>query len=268
MNGWSKAVAIVLAGAWSSSGALAQQTCGGSRCCGSSNVSLAAYTPQEHGEHGEHGEHSGQGKDEMQAASQEQPPRAASKLPVCPVMGNPVDFSISSMTEAGPVYFCCPMCLEAYGKSPAKYAKQVAAQRAFLAKMKRVQVNCPVTGNPIDGKTIATIDGEVVSFCCTDCVSKYEGDPKQFKAKLEASYTYQTVCPVTGAAIDATMFVDMPTGERIYVCCPGCDKKILENPAKYAPKLAAQGINLDLKKLAGAKDDAAAGHAGHDHGHP
>ena len=56
----------------------------------------------------------------------------------------------------------------------------------------------------------------------------------------------------------------LATGQTVYYCCKGCDKKFLANPAKYAPKLAAQGVTINVEKLtkAGGK-----GHDGHDHDH-
>ncbi len=199
---------------------------------------------------------------------QGQAEQKGSKLPLCPIMGNPVNFLVQTMTDEGPVYFCCPGCIDKYEKNPAKYAKQTKAQRAAAKKMKRVQVICPVSGEPIDGKTSVTSGGKGVSFCCPDCAAKYEKDPAKYAAKLEASYTYQTRCPVMGGKVNPTSFTDLPTGERIYFCCQGCESKLLKSLEKYAPKLAAQGIKIDVKKLKAAtneKDKASQKKAGHDH---
>ncbi len=188
--------------------------------------------------------------------------KAAAKLPHCPVMDEPIDFSVQTMTKDGPVYFCCKMCIDRLKQSPAKYASKVTAQREALAKMDRVQVGCPISGKPIDGKTFAEVDGKRVDFCCPGCMAKYKKDPAAYQAKLLASYTYQTKCPVAGEKIIASSFVDLATGQRVFFCCPGCDKRFLADPGKYAPKLAAQGVHVDLKKLKAGKD----AHAGHDHG--
>ncbi len=195
------------------------------------------------------------------------------KLPLCPVMGEPIDFNVKTMTDEGPVYFCCAGCVEKFQKDPAKYQKQTEAQRAALKKMEHVQVTCPVTGNPVDGKTFAMIEGQGVSFCCADCVSKYQQDVAKYRAKLEASYTYQVRCPVMGGKIDPGSYTDLPTGERVYFCCQGCETKLLKDPAKYAPKLAEQGVHIDVRKLEAAlakkdKDGQTSGghdHKGHDH---
>ncbi|HMQ16893.1 MAG TPA: hypothetical protein PKC49_13055, partial [Phycisphaerae bacterium] len=134
-------------------------------------------------------------------------------------------------------------------------------------------VTCPISGNPVDGKTQIVTRGKAVSFCCERCVSKFDSrhntaaDNKRLDVKLEACYTYQTRCPVSGDKIGPKAFTDLPTGQRIYLCCPGCSEKLLKDPAGYAPKLAEQGINVDVKKLQGEKPKADE-HGGHKHDHP
>jgi YHS domain-containing protein len=239
MNRWKPAFGVGLIVAWS--------------------ASAVAFAQHDHGGHAQQGE---QKKDAPK--KEEQKP---GKLPLCPVMGDPVDFSVRTITDDGPVYFCCDGCIKKFEKDPDRYSEKLSAQREALAKMERIQVLCPVSGNPVDGKTTAVIEDKPVSFCCDRCVPKYDKQRAKYKARLEASYTYQIRCPVSGDKIDPTAFADLPTGQRIYLCCPGCGEKLLKDPAKYAPKLAEQGINLDLKKLKGEKT----GHEGHgeqEGGHP
>lgn len=163
-----------------------------------------------------------------------------------------MDFSVRTMTADGPVYFCCPGCVDKFRKNPAKYAEKVAAQRAALKKLERVQVTCPVTGKPIDGKTSAVIGGQRVSFCCPGCVARYRDDPGKHRAQLEASYTYQTRCPVMGGQIDPTSYTDLPTGQRVYFCCAGCEARLLADPDKYVPNLVKQGVKIDIDRLKAA----------------
>lgn len=174
---------------------------------------------------------------------------AAGKLPLCPVMDEPIDFNVMAATEEGPVYFCCARCIAKYEADKSKYSDQVKAQREMLAKMEKIQVKCPVGGEPIDPKVSKKIGEQTVTFCCEKCAAAYEKEPAKYETKLRACFTYQTICPVGGEKIDPTAFVDLPTGERIYTCCKKCGASLLADPAKYAPKLAEQGINLDLKKL-------------------
>jgi len=63
----------------------------------------------------------------------------------------------------------------------------------------------------------------------------------------------EVVCPVTGEKFRITKntaFVDYQ-GKRYYFCCPGCDKRFLENPEKYIVKedvkTSTQNDKTDIK---------------------
>lgn len=170
-------------------------------------------------------------------------------LPKCPVMDEPINFLVSTMTKDGPVYFCCDMCITKSKKDPQKYAEKVLKQRKELATRERVQVACPISGESIDKKVFTGDGKDRVYFCCKDCIKKYTENPAKYAEKLATSYTYQTRCPVMGGKIDPTVSAKLPTGERIYFCCRGCDKKLLKNPRKYAENLEKQGIFIDVEKI-------------------
>ncbi len=188
-------------------------------------------------------------------------------LPQCPVMGEDVNLSVSTPTKDGPVYFCCKGCVKKYTANPAKYAKATVAQRIAFAKRKKIQVTCPVTGEPVDAKVFTEYAGSKVLFCCKGCVKKFNADPAKYKSALANSYTYQTLCPVMGETIDPSSFAVMPTGETVYYCCNGCDGKFKKNPEKYTAKLASQGLFIDAAKLKAALHKSKGGdHSGHDHG--
>ncbi len=51
----------------------------------------------------------------------------------------------------------------------------------------------------------------------------------------------QTHCPVMGGPINRDHFVEVE-GYRIYVCCPGCDDAILEDPQRYIRAMREEGI--------------------------
>ncbi len=184
-------------------------------------------------------------------------------LPDCPVMGEPINLAVSTPTDDGPVFFCCKGCISKYNAKPGKFTKQVAEQRKAMEKLAKVQVTCPVTGEPVDPDVSIEADGNKVSFCCKGCVKKYQADPKKYAAKLVNSYTYQTTCPVMGEEIDPKSFTTLASGERVYLCCKGCDKKLKANPEKYLSKLTAQGYSYKAKDFAAKTED---GHEGHDHG--
>jgi YHS domain-containing protein len=192
----------------------------------------------------------------------------ASVMPKCPVMDEPINFFVKAETEDGPVYFCCDGCVDKYKANPGKYVAKVAAQRAALAELPKVQVSCPVTGKPVDGKTSIEHNGEKVNFCCPKCVDKFQKDPSKYKTALANSYTYQAKCPVMGGDIDPQSFTTLAGGQKIYFCCPGCEGPLFKESGKYASKLEAQGFKIKPEQIKRAKEDKDGGHdhSGHDHG--
>jgi YHS domain-containing protein len=56
----------------------------------------------------------------------------------------------------------------------------------------------------------------------------------------------QTVCPVSGEAIDkaTSPHVDWE-GQRVYFCCNKCPAKFKADPEKYFAKLAEAGVELE-----------------------
>ncbi len=174
-------------------------------------------------------------------------PQAAVKLPACPVTGDAIDFSILTATETGPVYFSKESCIATYEAAPEKYAEKVAAQRAALRKLPRVQVVCPVMGGAID-KAAAANTSEV-HFCCPNCKPTFEKNPARFKANLESAYAYQTKCPVTGEPIDPAVHRDLATYQRVYFHTEQAADAFLKDPGQYASNLAAQGVHVDVAKL-------------------
>ncbi len=180
--------------------------------------------------------------------------KPVAELPKCPVMDEPVDFRISTMTDEGPAYFCCKMCVGKFQKDPKKYAEKTKVQRKALAKRDRVQVACPISGEAIDKDVHVGEGDDRVYFCCGKCKSKYEASPEKFAAKLAASYTYQTRCPIMGGKIDPKSHLKLAGGETVYFCCPGCDKKLLAEPTKYVKNLNKQGYGFDAKDIKKAED--------------
>ncbi len=213
-----------------------------------------ALAQHDHGTHG-HGAHAEKAK--------------AAALPNCPLMNEPVNLALSVATDDGPVYFCCDGCIPKFQRNPGKYATKVAAQRKALANRPKVQVTCPVSKEPVDGKLSVEVGGKKVYLCCKGCVSKYKADPAKYASALANSYSFQTKCPVMGGDINPTVFSKLSTGETIYYCCAGCDKPLRKNPAKYNKSLVSQGIMVnwaEVKKADSGKGHGGKGHGGHDHG--
>ncbi|MHC5108529.1 MAG: hypothetical protein ACYTHJ_01465 [Planctomycetota bacterium] len=174
----------------------------------------------------------------------------AEDAPKCPVMKDEaINLALKTDTPDGPVYFCCPGCVKKFSKKPDKYADGVKAQRAAMAKMPKVQVACPVTGEAVDQEVSLKHGDEKVYFCCGGCKDKFAKDPAKYAGKLAGSYTYQTICPVMEEPVKASVYHDLPTGERIYLCCKGCARKLVKNPQKYNKSLAAQHVHIDWDKV-------------------
>jgi len=95
--------------------------------------------------------------------------KAKAAVPMCPIMGEPVNYFVNTQTDDGPVYFCCKGCIKKFNKKPAKYAAKVAEQKAVLAKLPKVQVACPVSGEVVDTEVTVDHNGEKVAFCCKKC---------------------------------------------------------------------------------------------------
>jgi len=163
-----------------------------------------------------------------------------------------VNLPVSLETPEGPVFFCCKDCIPKYQADPNKYAAKVTAQRKALADRPKAQVACPTCKEPADAKIFLESGGRKILFSSTECIAKYKSDPSKYASTLANSYTYQTKCPVMGENIDPKAFATLANATKVYFCCKGCDKKLFAEPAKYAPKLAAQGIVLDPKDLTGA----------------
>lgn len=174
----------------------------------------------------------------------------------CPVSGEPISIDSRVSTDDGPVYFCCDDCIKKFEAEPARYAEKVAKQREELAKREKIQVTCPVSGEPVDTEVSTKHDDTTVYFCCNMCKRKYERAPGEYAEALANSYTYQTVCPVMGGKIDPTAFTKLPTGQTVYYCCQMCDKQLLSDGAKYHDKLVAQGVIIDWEKLKKLNDSS------------
>lgn len=194
--------------------------------------------------------------------------KEAPSLPSCPVMGDePVNLSVGLATPEGPVFFCCKDCIPRYQADPDKYAAKVTAQREALITRPKAQVKCPTCQQPANAEILLESGGQKILFSTVECMAKYKSEPSEYASALANSYTYQTKCPVMGEDIDPQAFATLANGTKVYFCCKGCDKKLVAEPAKYLPKLAAQGIVLDPKDLtaAPAKAEPAHDHKGHDH---
>jgi YHS domain-containing protein len=167
---------------------------------------------------------------------------SGAKAPQCLVMEAPIDFSVNVSTDDGPVYFCCKRCVRKYQKDPSQFSELASKQREAVAKLPKTQVMCPLSGEPVDEKSFAMVDGEKVFTCCDRCADSLKEDPKKYEAKIAASYTYQTKCPVSGEPIDpASSLAVGDDGAKVYFCCGKCAGRFEEDPKTFTDSLKSQG---------------------------
>jgi YHS domain-containing protein/mono/diheme cytochrome c family protein len=129
-----------------------------------------------------------------------------------------------------------------------KYAELLAAAPA-LAQAQPVNAKCPVSGKDVDPAHTAERDGQVIAFCCDQCLAKFTADPSAFLDKVEgfvpkakdgpkpvAQQPVNTKCPVSGKDIDPAATLEHD-GRIVAFCCANCRAKFEAEPAKFAAKL-------------------------------
>lgn len=162
-------------------------------------------------------------------------------LPSCPVGSFPVDFVQRLETADGAIFFSCPRCIEQYRAAPEKYADAVRAQHADLAKLSKVQVACPVSGDvPDHSISRATRAGKIL-FCSEECAAIFDRDGDA-SLNLATAFTYQKTCPVSGQPIDPRWVVSVNENVPIFLCSIECVRQFRETPNEYRDELAAQGF--------------------------
>jgi YHS domain-containing protein len=159
----------------------------------------------------------------------------------CPVADQPaIEESVVELPKGGgKVYFCCENCPKKFAENPEKYELKV--RRQLLETGQIAQVACPITGRPVNEKTLVDVGNAKAGFCCKNCLAKYndaddEGKLKVLFADLDKGYTRQTKCPLSGKPIKAEHVVEYE-GKKVYFCCEGCPKAFQADPEKHKAKL-------------------------------
>ncbi len=90
----------------------------------------------------------------------------------------------------------------------------------------------------------------LVSFvaCTQESETQAEMD-HDGQAKMETQDEVETVawnkvCPIQGGDVDPEVETVSYDGKEYGFCCPGCDEKFNEDPAKYSAKLNEDGTEL------------------------
>ena len=157
----------------------------------------------------------------------------------CPVSGQPAIEDSSREYKGKTVYFCCQNCPKAYEADPDKFATKANHQLFETGQI--LQVACPFTGAAVNPDTAVDVAGVKVAFCCDKCKAKYEAAATDEQVTLvfgdiSKGFTLQTLCPVSGEAIDPKFSVEHE-GKKVYFCCDKCPAAFEKDPAKFLDKL-------------------------------
>ncbi len=104
-----------------------------------------------------------------------------------------------------------------------------------------VQKICPVSGGKLGGhgspvKVTVGKAKQQVFLCCKGCIQK-KMDPKHW-ATIHANFAkLQAKCPVMNKPLPKSPKWTVGEGQRVYVCCPPCIKKIAADPKTYLQKV-------------------------------
>jgi YHS domain-containing protein len=178
-------------------------------------------------------------------------PAAKKFAATCPVSGQPaVESAVVEIAKGEKAYFCCENCPKAYKANPEKFALQVSRQ--LLETGQIVQVACPISGKPVNKEAMVEVGQTKAGFCCKNCLAKYneaddEGKLKCLFADEKKGFTHQTMCPVSGKAINPEASVEYKS-EKVYFCCPGCPDAFKADPEKYLAKLPQFAKDNEAKK--------------------
>ena len=124
------------------------------------------------------------------------------------------------------IYICCPGC-----------AKKIAAEpQRYLDVLSRQGVSAPILQAQNEAAVVPAGADQV-----RPGVFKVSAADAPFVAA-------QKKCPVMDEPLDAMggPYKVNADGKAVYICCPGCAKKIAAEPQKYLTVLAQQGVNAPI----------------------
>ena len=145
---------------------------------------------------------------------------------VCPVMDEPLGSMgqpVKLLVGGKPLYLCCKGCIKKVKAEPARYYVMVNGTRSQSSSQK---------------PEVALGTEEVRTG-----VFKVSKDDAPFIAA-------QKKCPVMDEPLDAMggPYKVNASGKAVYICCPGCAKRISAEPKKYLALLEAEGITVPAIK--------------------
>lgn len=151
--------------------------------------------------------------------------------------------------------------------SPQADAAAIAAQKT-----------CPVMDEPLGGMGTpikVMVGDKPIYLCCKGCIKKIQAEPAKYLAMVYGSSNQASVpagteqvregifkvvsadapfidaqkkCPVMDEPLDAMggPYKVNADGKAIYICCPGCAKKIAAEPQKWLAVLKSQGVDAPM----------------------
>ncbi len=192
-------------------------------------------------------------------------------------MGNPVAVEVAGQR----LFVCCAGCVDALKANPEKFTqarpkvevvKFTESDAALITK----QAVCPVMDEPLGGMgqpIKLLVGGKPLFLCCKGCIKKVQAEPEKYLAMVYKTTSPASVvatsteqvrpgvfkvsdadkpfiaaqkkCPVMDEPLDAMggPYKVNADGKAIYICCPGCAKKIAAEPQKYLAVLKSQGVD-------------------------
>ena len=133
--------------------------------------------------------------------------------------------------------------------APLVYGGEEAGKPAAQAAGDYPLDTCIVTGEKLgaDEPPVAyQHEGRAITFCCKDCIKKFNADPAKYLKKLDEAiiakqkpaYPLDT-CVVSGEKLGGMgEGVDYVHNNRLVrFCCKGCVPKFKENPAVFLAKI-------------------------------
>jgi hypothetical protein len=178
----------------------------------------------------------------------------------CPVSGKELGAeAVTKEYEGRQVRFCCAGC-------PAGFEKDTAASLAKLdeAIIEAQEADYPLTtcinsGAELGEKPVSFVIGNrLVKTCCSNCKSKVEADEAAFLEKHAKAVTEKLggedypskVCAVSGEELGSMGEpVNVIVGNKLVkLCCAGCEKAVVKDPAKHVAKVYGGGEAEDGKK--------------------
>lgn len=213
---------------------------------------------------------------------------AIARQKVCPVSGKPLGSMgdpLAVQLDDQTLYVCCAGCTEPLKENPAKYAGgqpevKIAKTTAADAPLIAAQKVCPVMDEPLGsmgGPVKLLVGARPIFLCCKGCIKKVKAKPNTYLARVYGEESGSAVprggeevrtgvfrvskadqpfigkqkqCPVMEEPLDAMggPYRVEVEDRAIYICCPGCAKRIQADPQKYLAVLEQQGVTAPRLK--------------------